>query len=84
MLILLSTPACLLSFFLAYLCYRRSHYQQMLVLTLIGLFMLMLTAGLIISGYIMGVAIRAETADGLSIKRPINDMANIVSLEMLE
>lgn len=62
MLVLFSAPACLLSLYLAWLCYRQARYRHTLVLGLIALFMLLLTLGVLGAGYVTSLAIKAETA----------------------
>jgi len=61
LMILLSIPVCLLSFFLAFLCYRRTHYQHTLVLVIIGLLLLCFSVGMIIAGYFTSQVIQRET-----------------------
>lgn len=60
MLALISGPASLLCVFLAYLCYRKAHYRHMLILSMVAIFMLIFTIGILAAGYLMGVAINAE------------------------
>ena len=51
MMIILTGPACVLSFVLAHLCYRADCYRQTVVLTAFAVFMLILTLGLFGAGY---------------------------------
>ncbi len=61
LMIILSIPICLLSFFLAFLCYRRAHYQHTLILVIIGLLLLCFSVGMIIAGYFTNQVIQQET-----------------------
>lgn len=62
LLVIFSAPACLLSIYLAFLCYKKARYQHTMVLTLIALFMLLLTLGLLSAGFLAGLVIKVETA----------------------
>ncbi|MBE0501312.1 MAG: hypothetical protein IBX47_07710 [Desulfuromonadales bacterium] len=60
--VFLTAPACLLSFVLALLCYRKAYYRHTMVLSLIALFMLVVTLGVIGFGYSAWSAIDTELA----------------------
>ena len=62
LLIVFSAPACLLNFYLAYLCYRKAHYRHTLVLALIAVFMLFVTLGLLGAGYYSWLILKVEAA----------------------
>ena len=62
MLVFLTAPACLLSFVLAYLCYKRAYYQHMLVLSVFAVCMLIVTVGILGVGYFMWEEVSAELA----------------------
>ena len=62
MIILLTVPACILSIFLAVLCYRRSFYRHSVVLSLFAAFMLIVTLGVLGVGYAVWIALEAEIA----------------------
>lgn len=60
MLVFLTGPACLLSFFLAYLCYRRSYYRHTVVLSLFAISMLLVTIGILGFGYVVWMEMDEE------------------------
>lgn len=62
MIILLTVPACILSVFLAILCYRRSFYRHTVVLSLFAVFMVLVTLGVLGVGYAAWIALEAEIA----------------------
>ena len=62
LIVIFSAPACLLSFYLAYLCYRRARYPHALVLALVAVIMLVVTLGVLGAGYFAGQAIEVESA----------------------
>ena len=45
--IFLTTPICILCFYLAFICYRKSYYQHTIVLSVFAVFMLVVTLGII-------------------------------------
>ena len=49
--IFLTAPACLLSFYLAFLCYRKAFYTHALVLSMVAGFMLIVTLAVVVIGY---------------------------------
>ena len=63
LLVIFSAPACLLSFYLAYLCYRNACYRQTLALTLVAVLLLAFTLGMLGAGYFSGVALQEELAN---------------------
>ena len=65
MLVFLTAPACLLSFFLAYLCYKRAYYQHMLVLLVFAVCMLIVTVGILGVGFFMWAEMSEEFATAL-------------------
>lgn len=60
MLVFLTGPACLLSFFLAYLCYRRTYYRHTVVLSLFAISMLLATIGILGFGYVVWMEMDEE------------------------
>lgn len=62
MMVFLTAPACLLSFFLAYLCYKRAYYRHMLVLSVFAVCMLLVTVGILGVGYFMWMEVNEEFA----------------------
>jgi len=61
LLVIFSAPACLLSFYLAFLCYRKSLYPHTIALTMVAAFMLLLTLGILAAGFLAGKTINDET-----------------------
>ncbi len=49
--IFLTAPASLLSFYLAFLCYRKAYYSHALVLSMVAGFMLIVTLAVVVIGY---------------------------------
>jgi len=62
MIVFLTAPACLLSFFLAYLCYKRAHYRHSLVLSVFAVCMLLVTIGILGFGYFMWAEMNEQFA----------------------
>jgi hypothetical protein len=52
----------MLSFYLAFLCYRKSLYPHTIALTLLAVFMLLLTLGILAAGFLAGKTINDEMA----------------------
>ena len=52
----------MLSFYLAFLCYRKSLYPHTIGLTLLGVFMLLLTLGILAAGFLASKTINDEIA----------------------
>lgn len=61
LLVIFSAPVCLLSFYLAFLCYRKSLYPHTIALTMVAVFMLLLTVGILGAGFLAGKTINDET-----------------------
>lgn len=55
--VIFSAPTCLLSLYLAYLCYRQARYPHALVLVAIAVVMLAMTLGGLAAGLFAGRAI---------------------------
>jgi hypothetical protein len=49
--IFLTVPGCLLSLYLAFLCYRKAFYKHALVLSMVAGFMLIVTLAVVVIGY---------------------------------
>lgn len=49
--IFLTIPGCLLSFYLAFLCYRKAYYTHALVLSMVAGFLLIVTLAVVVIGY---------------------------------
>ncbi|MDH3961698.1 MAG: hypothetical protein OET55_10580 [Desulfuromonadales bacterium] len=62
LLVIFSAPICLLSFYLAFLCYRKSLYPHTIALTMLAVFMLLLTLGILAAGFLAGKTINDEIA----------------------
>lgn len=60
--VLFSAPVCLLSFYLAFLCFRKALYPHTVVLTVIAVFMLLFTLGVLGAGFLANQAIQDELA----------------------
>ena len=65
MMVLLTGPLCLLSFYLAYLCYRSGYLRHTLFLTIFAVFMLLITIGVVGASYFTWQALQEELAAGL-------------------
>ena len=65
MMVFLTAPACLLSFFLAYLCYKRAYYRHMLVLSVFAVCMMVVTISILGVGYFMLAEMSEEFAAAL-------------------
>jgi len=52
----------MLSFYLAFLCYRKSLYPHTIALSLLGVFMLLLTLGILAAGFLASKTINDEIA----------------------
>ena len=63
LLVIFSAPVCLLSFYLAFLCYRKSLYPHTVALTVVAVFMLLLTVGILGAGFLAGTTINDETTN---------------------
>ena len=50
----------MLSFYLAYLCYRKSLYPHTIALTMLAVFMLLLTLGILAAGLLASKTINDE------------------------
>jgi hypothetical protein len=66
LLVIFSAPVCLLSFYLAFLCYRKSLYPHTIALTLLAVFMLLFTLGVLAAGFLTSKTINDEIADSRS------------------
>ncbi len=64
MMVLLTGPLCLLSFYLAYLCYRSAYYRHTLFLSLFAVFMLLITLGVVGASYFTWQALQEGLASG--------------------
>ncbi len=62
LLVIFSAPVCMLSFYLAFLCYRKSLYPHTIALTMLAVFMLLLTLGILAAGFLAGKTINDEIA----------------------
>jgi hypothetical protein len=62
LLVIFSAPVCLLSFYLAFLCYRKSLYPHTIALGMLGAFMLLLTLGILAAGFFASKTINDEIA----------------------
>ncbi len=62
MIVFLTIPACLLSFFLSYLCYRRALYKHAVVLSVFAVGMLFVTVAILGVGYFMWAEMSEEFA----------------------
>ena len=62
MMVFLTAPACLLSIFLAYLCYQRAYYRHTIVLSVFAVCMLFVTVGILGIGYFMWAEMSEEFA----------------------
>jgi len=62
LLVIFSAPVCLLSFYLAFLCYRKSLYPHTIALTMLAVFMLLLTLGILAAGFLASKTINDEIA----------------------
>lgn len=51
MMVLLTGPLCLLSFYLANLCYKTAYYRHTLFLTIFAIFMLLISLGVVGASY---------------------------------
>lgn len=60
--VFLTAPACLLSFYLAFLCYKRSFYRHTLILASFGICMLLVTVGILGFGYLVWAEMGEELA----------------------
>lgn len=45
--VFLTAPICILCFYLAFICYRKAYYTHTFVLSLLAVFMLVITLGII-------------------------------------
>ena len=70
LLVVFSAPVCLLSFYLAFLCYRKSLYPFTVALTLVAVFLLLLSLGILGAGFLAGKTINDETTFGSSFVLP--------------
>ena len=52
----------MLCFYLAFLCYRKALYPHTAALTLVAVFMLLLTLGILSAGFLATKVIKEETA----------------------
>ena len=62
MIVAFSAPLFFLCSFLAFLCFRKAHYQHSAVLALVATFMLVLTVSVVCGIYFLGIQMALETS----------------------